>query len=81
MLHHIQPAMPQQRLKGENIAARTQIGDGKGMPETMGMAFLHTDLFTQRAALVRQRAGLFGVVAVLGLVLAIIAPFMETGLI
>ena len=47
----------------------------------MGMAFLHTDLFTQRAALVRQRAGLFGVVAVLGLVLAIIAPFMETGLI
>ena len=29
-----------------------------------------------RAALVRQRAGLFGVMAVLGLVLAIIAPFM-----
>ena len=48
MLHHIQAAMPQWRLNGENIAARTQIGDGKGMPETMGMAFLHTDLFTQR---------------------------------
>jgi len=33
-----------------------------------------------RAALVRQRAGLFGVMAVLGLVLAIIAPFMGSGL-
>jgi len=32
-----------------------------------------------RAALVRQRAGLFGVLAVLGLVLAIIAPFIGTG--
>ena len=34
----------------------------------------------ERAALVRQRAGLFGVMAVLGLVLAIIAPFMGSGL-
>ena len=34
-----------------------------------------------RAALVRQRAGLFGVLAVLGLILAIIAPFMGAGLI
>ncbi|MBI5964068.1 MAG: hypothetical protein HY863_11375 [Chloroflexi bacterium] len=34
-----------------------------------------------RAALVRQRAGLFGVMAVLGLVLAIITPFMGAGLI
>ncbi|MBI1792646.1 MAG: hypothetical protein HYR70_00455 [Chloroflexi bacterium] len=34
-----------------------------------------------RAALVRQRAGLFGVMAVLGLVLAILAPFMGAGLI
>ncbi|MCQ3935744.1 MAG: hypothetical protein DPW18_01730 [Chloroflexi bacterium] len=33
-----------------------------------------------RAALVRQRAGLFGVMAVLGLVLAILAPFMGAGL-
>ena len=33
-----------------------------------------------RAALVRQRSGLFGVLAVLGLVLAIIAPFMGAGL-
>jgi hypothetical protein len=34
-----------------------------------------------RAALVRQRSGLFGVLAVLGLVLAIIMPFMGAGLI
>ena len=34
-----------------------------------------------RAALVRQRSGLFGVLAVLGLVLAIIAPFMGAGLV
>jgi hypothetical protein len=33
-----------------------------------------------RAALVRQRAGLFGVLAVLGLVLAIIAPFLGSGM-
>ncbi|MHB8777290.1 MAG: hypothetical protein ACYC6R_05950 [Anaerolineales bacterium] len=33
-----------------------------------------------RAALVRQQAGLFGVMAVLGLVLALIAPFMGAGL-
>ncbi|MEP0807241.1 MAG: hypothetical protein HRF47_17300 [Chloroflexota bacterium] len=33
-----------------------------------------------RVALVRQRAGLFGVMAVLGLVLAIIAPFAGSGL-
>ncbi len=34
-----------------------------------------------RAALVRPRAGLFGVLAVVGLVLAILAPFMGAGLI
>lgn len=34
-----------------------------------------------RAALVRQRSGLFGVLAVVGLVLAILAPFMGAGLI
>ena len=34
-----------------------------------------------RAALVRQRSGLFGVLAVVGLVLAIIAPFMGAGLV
>ncbi len=34
-----------------------------------------------RAALVRQRSGLFGVLAVVGLVLAIILPFMGAGLV
>ena len=34
-----------------------------------------------RLVVVRQRAGLFGVIAVLGLVLAIIAPFIGAGLI
>jgi len=34
-----------------------------------------------KAALVRQRAGLFGVMAVVGLILAILAPFMGSGLI
>lgn len=34
-----------------------------------------------RAALVRQRSGLFGVLAVIGLVMAIIAPFMGAGII
>jgi hypothetical protein len=38
------------------------------------------ELTEARAALVRQRAGLFGVLSVLGLVLAIIAPFMGAGL-
>jgi hypothetical protein len=38
------------------------------------------ELTEARAALVRQRAGLFGVLAVLGLVLAILAPFLGTGL-
>jgi hypothetical protein len=33
-----------------------------------------------RAALVRQRSGLFGVLAVVGLVLAILAPFLGAGL-
>jgi hypothetical protein len=39
------------------------------------------ELTEARAALVRQRAGLFGVLAVVGLILAIIAPFMGGGLI
>jgi hypothetical protein len=34
-----------------------------------------------KAALVRQRAGLFGVMAVVGLILAILAPFLGPGLI
>ncbi len=39
------------------------------------------ELTEARAALVRQRSGLFGVLAVVGLVLAIIAPFMGAGMI
>lgn len=39
------------------------------------------EITESRAALVRQRAGLFGVLAVVGLILAIIAPFMGGGLI
>ena len=39
------------------------------------------ELTEARAALVRQRSGLFGVLAVMGLVLAIILPFMGAGLI
>lgn len=39
------------------------------------------ELTETKAALVRQRAGLFGVLAVVGLILAIIAPFMGGGLI
>jgi hypothetical protein len=38
------------------------------------------ELTESRAALVRQRAGLFGVLAVVGLILAIIAPFLGGGL-
>ena len=38
------------------------------------------EMTESRAALVRQRAGLFGVLAVVGLVLAIIAPFMGSGM-
>ncbi|MCZ7547594.1 MAG: hypothetical protein M5U11_00350 [Anaerolineales bacterium] len=39
------------------------------------------ELTESRAALVRQRAGLFGVLAVLGLVLSILAPFIGAGMI
>ena len=39
------------------------------------------ELTEAKAALVRQRAGLFGVLAVVGLILAILAPFMGGGLI
>lgn len=39
------------------------------------------ELTESRAALVRQRAGLFGVLAVVGLVLSILAPFIGAGMI
>ena len=37
--HHIQRTMPQEHLQGEHIPARTQIGDGKSMPEFMRVSF------------------------------------------
>lgn len=50
----------------------------QGLQESVHRSVVETT--EARAALVRQRAGLFGVMAVLGLVLAIIAPFMGAGL-
>ena len=50
----------------------------QGLQESVHRSVVETT--EARAALVRQRAGLFGVMAVLGLVLAIIAPFMSSGL-
>ena len=50
----------------------------QGLQESVHRSVVETT--EARAALVRQRAGLFGVMAVLGLVLAIIAPFMSAGL-
>lgn len=50
----------------------------QGLQESVHRTVVETT--EARAALVRQRAGLFGVMAVLGLVLAIIAPFMGAGL-
>ncbi len=49
-----------------------------GLQESVHRSVVETT--EARAALVRQRAGLFGVMAVLGLVLAIIAPFLGAGL-
>jgi hypothetical protein len=50
-----------------------------GLQESVHRAVV--EMTEARAALVRQRSGLFGVLAVVGLVLAIIAPFMGAGLI
>jgi hypothetical protein len=51
----------------------------QGLQESVHRAVV--ELTESRAALVRQRAGLFGVLAVVGLVLAIILPFMGAGMI
>lgn len=51
----------------------------QGLQESVHRAVV--EMTEARAALVRQRSGLFGVLAVVGLVLAIIAPFMGAGLI
>lgn len=58
---------------------RPVLSSVQGLQESVHRAVV--EMTEARAALVRQRSGLFGVLAVLGLVLAIIAPFMGAGLI
>jgi hypothetical protein len=58
---------------------RPVLSSVQGLQESVHRTVVETT--EARAALVRQRAGLFGVMAVLGLVLAILAPFMGAGLI
>lgn len=53
---------------------RPVLSSVQGLQESVHRSVVETT--EARAALVRQRAGLFGVMAVLGLVLAIIAPFL-----
>jgi hypothetical protein len=38
--YHIQTAVPQQRLQGENVTTRTQVGNGKRMSKPVGIGFL-----------------------------------------
>jgi hypothetical protein len=47
VLYHIECAVTKQRLQREHIAARSQIRDREGVPETMGMTMLDARLFTQ----------------------------------
>lgn len=58
---------------------RPVLSSVQGLQESVHRSVV--ELTEARAALVRQRSGLFGVLAVVGLVLAIIAPFMGAGLI
>lgn len=58
---------------------RPVLSSVQGLQESVHRAVV--EMTESRAALVRQRSGLFGVLAVVGLVLAIIAPFMGAGLI
>jgi hypothetical protein len=58
---------------------RPVLSSVQGLQESVHRSMV--ELTETRAALVRQRAGLFGVLAVVGLILAIIAPFMGGGLI
>lgn len=58
---------------------RPVLSSVQGLQESVHRAVV--EMTEARAALVRQRSGLFGVLSVLGLVLAIIAPFMGAGLI
>ncbi len=41
MAHHVQRAVPEQRLQRENVAARTQIGNGERVSKLVGIGFLH----------------------------------------
>ena len=47
VLHHVQRAVTEQRLKCEHIPTRAEIGDRKGMPETMWIAALYIGLLAQ----------------------------------
>ena len=47
MLNHIQRAVPQQGLEREQVPARAQIGDSKGMPEAVWVAGLDSSLRPQ----------------------------------
>ena len=47
MLDHLQRAVPKQGLEREEIAAASQIGNGKGMAKQMGVAFFDVDFPTQ----------------------------------
>jgi hypothetical protein len=58
---------------------RPVLSSVQGLQESVHRTVVETT--EARAALMRQRAGLFGVMAVLGLVLAILAPFLGAGLI
>jgi Flp pilus assembly protein TadB len=58
---------------------RPVLSSVQGLQESVHRAVV--EMTEARAALVRQRSGLFGVLAVVGLILAIIAPFMGAGLI
>ncbi|MBK8417428.1 hypothetical protein [Candidatus Villigracilis saccharophilus] len=57
---------------------RPLLSSVQGLQESVHRSVV--EITEARAALVRQRAGLFGVMAVMGLVLAIIAPFMGAGM-
>jgi hypothetical protein len=58
---------------------RPLLASVQGLQESVHRSVV--ELTEARAALVRQRAGLFGVLAVVGLILAIILPFMGGGMI
>jgi hypothetical protein len=61
------------------VSNRPVLSSVQGLQESVHRTVV--ELTESRAALVRQRAGLFGVMAVMGLVLAIILPFMGAGMI